>query len=47
MKLVDTNVFIQYLLDGDRASEAEKLLASYPDLTVTTGIIDEVEFVNN
>jgi len=45
MKLVDTNVFIQYLLDGDRASEAEKLLASYPDLTVTTGVIDEVEFV--
>ena len=45
MKVVDTNIFIQYLLDGDRASEAEKLLASYPDLAVTTGIIDEVEFV--
>ncbi len=45
MKLVDTNVFIQYLLDGDRVSEAEKLLASSPDLAVTIGIIDEVEFV--
>ncbi len=45
MKLVDTNVFIQYLLEGNRASEAEKLLASHPDLAVTTGIIDEVEFV--
>ena len=45
MKIVDTNIFIQYLLDGDRASEAEKLLASYPDLAVTIGIIDEVEFV--
>ncbi len=45
MRLIDTNVFIQYLLDGDRAGEAEKLLASYPDIAVTTGIIDEVEFV--
>ena len=45
MKVVDTNIFIQYLLDGDRATEAEKLLASYPDLAVTVGIIDEVEFV--
>jgi len=45
MRVVDTNVFIHYLLDGDRAGEAEKLLASYPDLAVTAGIIDEVEFV--
>ena len=45
MRLADTNVFIQYLLDGDRVSEAEKLLASSPDLAVTIGIIDEVEFV--
>ena len=44
MKVVDTNIFIQYLLDGDRTAEAEKLLASYPDLAVTIGIIDEVEF---
>jgi len=45
MKIVDTNIFIQYLLNGDRAAEAEKLLASHPDLAVTIGIIDEVEFV--
>ncbi|MCE4618120.1 MAG: PIN domain-containing protein [Desulfurococcales archaeon] len=45
MKVVDTNVFVQYLFDGDRADEAERLLASYPDLAVTVGIIDEVEFV--
>jgi len=45
MKIVDTNIFIQYLLDGDRAAEAEKLLAPHPDLAVTIGIIDEVEFV--
>ena len=45
MKIVDTNVFVQYLFDGDRADEAERLLASYPDLAVTVGIIDEVEFV--
>ena len=45
MKIVDTNIFIHYLLDGDRASEAEKLLASHTDLAVTAGIIDEVEFV--
>ncbi len=45
MKIVDTNIFIQYLLDGDRAAEAEKLLVSYTDLAVTIGIIDEVEFV--
>jgi len=45
MKIVDTNIFIQYILDGDRAAEAEKLLASHPDLAVTIGIIDEVEFV--
>jgi len=45
MKIVDTNVFVHYLLEGDRVSEAEKLLISYPDLAVTIGIIDEVEFV--
>ena len=45
LKVVDTNVFIHYLLDGDRADEAERLLASHLDLAVTVGIIDEVEFV--
>ena len=45
MKIVDTNIFVQYLFDGERADEAERLLASYPDLAVTVGIIDEVEFV--
>ncbi|MEB3755567.1 MAG: PIN domain-containing protein [Desulfurococcales archaeon] len=45
MKVVDTNIFIQYLFDGDRADEAERLLASYPDIAVTVGIIDEVEFL--
>ena len=45
MSLVDTNIFIQYLLDGDRAAEAEKLLVFHVDLAVTIGIIDEVEFV--
>ncbi|MEB3787514.1 MAG: PIN domain-containing protein [Desulfurococcales archaeon] len=45
MKIVDTNIFVEYLFDGDRADEAERLLASYTDLAVTVGIIDEVEFV--
>ncbi len=45
MKVVDTNVFVHYLLKGDRADEAERLLASHSDLAVTVGIIDEVEFV--
>ncbi len=45
MKIVDTNIFIHYLLDGDRADEAEKLLATHIDLAVTLGIIDEVAFV--
>ena len=45
MKVVDTNVFVQYLLDGERASEAEELLASNPDLATTVGIVNEVEFV--
>ena len=45
MSLVDTHIFIQYLLDGDRAAEAEKLLVFHVDLAVTIGIIDEVEFV--
>ena len=45
MKVVDTNVFVQYLFDGDRADEAERLLASFADLAVTVKITDEVEFV--
>ncbi len=45
MKIVDTNIFIHHLLDGDRAAEAEKLLAFHADLAATIGIIDEVEFV--
>ena len=45
MKVVDTNVFVQYLFDGDRADEAERLLASFADLAVTVKIMDEVEFV--
>lgn len=45
MKIVDTNIFVQYLFDGDRADEAERLLASYPNIAVTVGIVDEVEFV--
>ncbi len=45
MKLVDSNVFIHYLLEGELADEAERLLASHSDLTVTVGIVDEVEFV--
>ncbi|OWJ55787.1 hypothetical protein Pdsh_01395 [Pyrodictium delaneyi] len=43
--MVDSNVFIHYLLEGERADEAELLLASHPDLAVTVGIINEVEFV--
>ncbi len=45
MKLVDSNVFIHYLLEGELADEAERLLASYSDLAVTVGIVDEAEFV--
>ncbi len=45
MIVVDTNVFVQYLLEGERADEAEKLMVSYSDLAVTTGIVNEVEFV--
>ncbi len=45
MIVVDTNVFVQYLLEGERVDEAEKLMASYSDLAVTTGIVNEVEFV--
>jgi len=45
MILVDTNIFVHYLLDGERADEAEILLASYPDLAVTIGVVNEVEFV--
>lgn len=45
MKVVDTNIFIEYLLNGERASKAEDLLSRNPDLAVTNVIIDEVEFV--
>jgi len=45
MKIVDSNIFVQYLLDGDRANEPEEILASFPDLAVTISINDEVEFV--
>jgi predicted nucleic acid-binding protein len=45
LKAVDTNIFIHYLLEGDLANEAERLLALYSDLAVTVGIINEVEFV--
>ena len=45
LKVVDTNIFVQYLFDGERADEAERLLALHPDPVVTVGIIDEVEFV--
>ena len=37
MKVVDTNIFVQYLFDGERADEAERLLASHADLVVTVG----------
>jgi len=43
MRVVDTNVFVHYLLDGDRADEAENLLALYSDNAVTVSIINEVE----
>ena len=45
MKIVGTNIFIHYLLDGDRANEAEELLASHSDLAVTIGVVNEVIFV--
>jgi len=45
VKVVDTNIFIEYLLNGERASKAEDLLSRNPDLAVTNVIIDEVEFV--
>lgn len=39
---VDSNVFIQLLYEGARASEAEKLLDKYPLLSTSIGIVDEV-----
>ena len=39
---VDSNVFIQLLYEGARASEAEELLDNYPLLVTSTGVIDEV-----
>ena len=39
---VDSNVFIQLLYEGARASEAEELLDKYPLLMTSIGIVDEV-----
>ena len=39
---VDSNVFIQLLYEGTRASEAEDLLDMYPLLSTSIGVIDEV-----
>jgi len=39
---VDSNVFIQLLYEGARASEAEELLDKYPLLVTSIGVIDEV-----
>ena len=39
---VDSNMFIQLLYEGARASEAEELLDKYPLLAVSTGVVDEV-----
>lgn len=39
---VDSNVFIQLLYEGARASEAEELLDKYPLLTTSIGVVDEV-----
>ena len=39
---VDSNVFIQLLYEGARASEAEELLDKYPLLITSIGVIDEV-----
>jgi predicted nucleic acid-binding protein len=44
LKAVDTNIFIHYLLEGNLAGEAERLLALYSDLAVTHRIIDKVIF---
>ena len=39
---VDSNVFIQLLYEGARASEAEELLGKYHLLITSIGVIDEV-----
>ncbi|MEB2835678.1 MAG: PIN domain-containing protein [Desulfurococcales archaeon] len=39
---VDSNVFIQLLYEGARASEAEELLDKYPLLMTSIGVVDEV-----
>jgi len=39
---VDSNVFIQLLYEGARASEAEELLDKYPLLATSIGVVDEV-----
>ena len=37
---VDSNVFIQLLYEGDRASEAEELLDKYSLLVTSIGVVD-------
>jgi len=39
---VDSNVFIQLLYEGPRASKAEELLDKYPLLMTSIGVVDEV-----
>ncbi len=39
---VDSNMFIQLLYEGARASEAEELLDKYPLLAASIGVVDEV-----
>jgi len=39
---VDSNVFIQLLDEGARASEAEELLDKYPLLMTSIGVVDEL-----
>jgi len=39
---VDSNVFIQLLYEGARASKAEELLDKYPLLMTSIGVVDEV-----
>jgi predicted nucleic acid-binding protein len=39
---VDSNVFIQLLYEGSRASKAEELLDKYPLLMTSIGVVDEV-----
>ncbi len=39
---VDSNVFIQLLYEGTRASDAEEFLDKYPLLATSIGVVDEV-----